>query len=330
MSDQAAPGQLLHLVFGGELADFDRVEFKDLDKLDIVGVYPNYATAYAAWKAKAQQTVDNAHMRYFIVHLHRLLDPETDRRAEALTPSDRHVVAQASRRARARSRRRPASRRPNTFAWCGTRRGSSTSPQDMYAHAETLMPVIIGMWHGQHFLAPFLRRGHPAKVLISRHRDGEINAIAAEHLGVETIRGSGAHGREFQRKGGVGAFREMLDALAQGYNVALSADVPKVVARRRPRHRQACQRCRAGRSTWSAIATRRRIDARTTGIAPRSTCRSVAAPSSAYGPIYVPADADEAALEAARRTVESELNAVDRARLRDRRRAVRARGDGRA
>ena len=79
MPDKPAPGQLLHLVFGGEVTDFDKVEFKDLDKLDIVGVYPNYATAYAAWKAKAQQTVDNAHMRYFIVHMHRLLDPETDR-----------------------------------------------------------------------------------------------------------------------------------------------------------------------------------------------------------------------------------------------------------
>jgi hypothetical protein len=70
--------QLLHLVFGGELASLDGVEFKDLQQLDIVGVYPNYATAYAAWKAKAQQTVDNAQMRYFIVHLHRLLEPETD------------------------------------------------------------------------------------------------------------------------------------------------------------------------------------------------------------------------------------------------------------
>jgi hypothetical protein len=81
MPDKPAPGQLLHLVFGGELTNFDKVEFKDLDKLDIVGVYPNYATAYAAWKAKAQQTVDNAHMRYFIVHMHRLLDPEADRRS---------------------------------------------------------------------------------------------------------------------------------------------------------------------------------------------------------------------------------------------------------
>ena len=68
---------LLHLVFGGELLNLDEVEFKDLSKLDIVGIYPNYATAHAAWKAKAQQTVDNALMRYFIVHLHRLLDPQT-------------------------------------------------------------------------------------------------------------------------------------------------------------------------------------------------------------------------------------------------------------
>jgi Domain of unknown function (DUF4170) len=82
MPEQAQHGQLLHLVFGGELTDLDSVEFRDLGKLDIVGVYPNYATAYAAWKAKAQQTVDNAHMRYFIVHLHRLLDPEPDRRAK--------------------------------------------------------------------------------------------------------------------------------------------------------------------------------------------------------------------------------------------------------
>ena len=82
MSDQAARGQLLHLVFGGELTDLNGVEFRDLGKLDIVGVYPNYATAYVAWKAKAQQTVDNAHMRYFIVHMHRLLDPETDHGAK--------------------------------------------------------------------------------------------------------------------------------------------------------------------------------------------------------------------------------------------------------
>jgi Domain of unknown function (DUF4170) len=70
--------QLLHLVFGGELTSIDGIEFKDLSKLDIVGMYPNYESARRAWKAKAQQTVDQAQMRYFIVHMHRLLDPETD------------------------------------------------------------------------------------------------------------------------------------------------------------------------------------------------------------------------------------------------------------
>ncbi len=81
MSNQTEHGQLLHLVFGGELTDLDKVEFKDLGKLDIVGIYPNYASAYAAWKAKAQQTVDNALMRYFIVHLHRLIDPGVEQRS---------------------------------------------------------------------------------------------------------------------------------------------------------------------------------------------------------------------------------------------------------
>ncbi len=77
MSEQETGKQLLHLVFGGELTKVDEVDFKDLDALDIVGIYPNYATAYAAWRGKAQASLDNAHMRYFIVHMHRLLDPQT-------------------------------------------------------------------------------------------------------------------------------------------------------------------------------------------------------------------------------------------------------------
>lgn len=81
-ADNAPQKQLLHLVFGGELESLTGTQFRDLDNVDIVGVFPNYATAYAAWKSKAQQTVDNAHMRYFIVHLHRLLDPETDATAK--------------------------------------------------------------------------------------------------------------------------------------------------------------------------------------------------------------------------------------------------------
>jgi hypothetical protein len=75
MPDSAPQEQLLHLVVGGELLDLERNTFKNLDEVDIVGLFPNYASAYAAWKSKAQQTVDNAQMRYFIVHLHRLLDP---------------------------------------------------------------------------------------------------------------------------------------------------------------------------------------------------------------------------------------------------------------
>ena len=76
MADAAnAEKQLLHLVFGGELTNVEAITFKDLNKVDIVGIYPNYASAYAAWRGRAQQTVDNAQMRYFIVHLHRLLDP---------------------------------------------------------------------------------------------------------------------------------------------------------------------------------------------------------------------------------------------------------------
>ncbi len=78
MTTNSDSKQLLHLVFGGELTTLTDVEFRDLDNLDIVGIFPDYATALTAWKAKAQQTVDNAHMRYFIVHMHRLLDPQQD------------------------------------------------------------------------------------------------------------------------------------------------------------------------------------------------------------------------------------------------------------
>ena len=67
--------QLRHLVFGGELKTLDGTEFKDTAQIDVVGIFPNYATAYSAWKAKAQMTVDNAQMRYFIVHMHRFMDP---------------------------------------------------------------------------------------------------------------------------------------------------------------------------------------------------------------------------------------------------------------
>jgi lysophospholipid acyltransferase (LPLAT)-like uncharacterized protein len=105
----------------------------------------------------------------------------------------------------------------------------SFEPADVYQMAEPHQPLIFAFWHGQHFLTPFIktRDTHRAKVLISRHRDGEFNAIAAERLGIATIRGSGDHGGAFHRKGGVGAFREMVQALADNWNVATTADVPK-------------------------------------------------------------------------------------------------------
>jgi lysophospholipid acyltransferase (LPLAT)-like uncharacterized protein len=102
-------------------------------------------------------------------------------------------------------------------------------PPDVYARVEPRMPAIFAFWHGQHFMTPFVRikDSYRAKVLISRHRDGEYNAIAAERLGIGTIRGSGDHGAAFHRKGGVGAFKEMVRALQDNYNVAVTADVPK-------------------------------------------------------------------------------------------------------
>jgi lysophospholipid acyltransferase (LPLAT)-like uncharacterized protein len=105
----------------------------------------------------------------------------------------------------------------------------SFDPPDVYDIVEPQMPAIFAFWHGQHFITPFVKtkERQRVKVLISRHRDGEYNAIAAERLGIGTIRGSGDHGSAFHRKGGVGAFKEMVRSLEQGYNVALTADVPK-------------------------------------------------------------------------------------------------------
>jgi lysophospholipid acyltransferase (LPLAT)-like uncharacterized protein len=107
------------------------------------------------------------------------------------------------------------------LVWRTTR--FSFDPPDVYAIVEPQMPAIFAFWHGQHFMTSFVKtkESHRVKVLISRHRDGEYNAIAAERLGIGTIRGSGDHGSAFHRKGGVGAFKEMVRALEQGYNVAL-------------------------------------------------------------------------------------------------------------
>jgi lysophospholipid acyltransferase (LPLAT)-like uncharacterized protein len=170
-------------------------------------------------------------------------------------------------------------------------------------------PAIIAMWHGQHFLTPFIKRAnanHRAKVLISRHRDGELNAIAAEKLGIGTIRGSGAHNGEFHRKGGAAAFSEMIDALNDGYNVALTADVPKVARVAGLGVVKLAQY--SGKPIYAvAIASSRRkvLDNwdRSAINFPFSHIGLVASKA-----IYVPSDADAAALESARQQIESELN----------------------
>jgi lysophospholipid acyltransferase (LPLAT)-like uncharacterized protein len=181
-------------------------------------------------------------------------------------------------------------------------------PANIYEIAEAEMPVILTFWHGQHFLAPFIMKSHHrAKVLISRHADADINAIAAEALGVGTIRGSGAtNARDFHRKNAVGAMREMIDTLAQGINVALTADVPKI-SRVAGRGVIALAR-HSGRPIYPvAIATSRRIVAKSWDRAsidlPFGRGGAVAAE-----PIRVAPDADAADLEAARELVQERLN----------------------
>jgi lysophospholipid acyltransferase (LPLAT)-like uncharacterized protein len=185
-------------------------------------------------------------------------------------------------------------------------------PAGLYETVEPHQPVIVAMWHGQHFMVPFLSRGHRVKVLISRHRDGEINAYAAERLGIGTVRGSGDHGRRFDVKGGVGAFKSMLTALEEGYNMALTADIPKVA---RVAGLGIIKLARfSGRPIYPvAVVSSRRI------VLKNWDRSSVNLPLGrmaivATAPIVVPADADDATMERCRLLVEQGLIRVhDRA-----------------
>ena len=186
---------------------------------------------------------------------------------------------------------------------------TTTLPSDIYERVAPDMPVIIAMWHGQHFLAPFIKRdGLKGKTLISRHRDGEINAIAAERLGVQTIRGSGANGGEFTKKGGVTAYVQALEALATGYNVAMTADVPKLARVVGPGIVRLARD--SGRKVYPiAIASSRR---RTLNNWDRS---SVNLPFShivgvAGDPIFVSRDAEGSRLETIRMVLQNSLNAI--------------------
>lgn len=190
------------------------------------------------------------------------------------------------------------------FVWLTSR--TVLDPPDVYERIVPEMPVIIAMWHGQHFMVPFIRRGHAAKVLISRHRDGEINAIAAERLGVGTIRGSGDAGGRFDVKGGVGAFQAMLSTLDGGCSVALTADVPKVARVAGVGIIKLAQL--SGRPILPvAVATSRRkvLDNwdRTAINLPFTRLAMVASE-----PVRVPSDPDDGTLEGCRRSLEAGLN----------------------
>jgi lysophospholipid acyltransferase (LPLAT)-like uncharacterized protein len=182
-------------------------------------------------------------------------------------------------------------------------------PPDIYERVVPDLPVILAMWHGQHFLMPFIKLSqHRAKVLVSHHRDGEINAIVAERLGVGTIRGSGTHGTDIVRKGGLSAFGAMLEALREGYTVAVTADVPKVARVAGLGIVKLAQV--SGRPIYPiAMTTSRRFELdnwdRTTVNLPFTRGATVVPE-----PVRVADDADEAALEDARRSVEARLIAA--------------------
>ncbi|ESR24955.1 lysophospholipid acyltransferase family protein [Lutibaculum baratangense] len=186
-------------------------------------------------------------------------------------------------------------------------------PPDGYERVDAAWPPIIAIWHGQHFLLASIRRPHQEfRVLISRHRDGEINAVAAERLGVTAIRGSGDTRRRTNTKGGATGFRTLLKTLDQGIGVALTADVPKVSRKAGLGIVTLAQK--SGRPIVPvAIATSRRKVLNTWDRT--SLDRPFSRGIIAFGEhILVPADADDDALEAARLRVEESLNeATERA-----------------
>jgi lysophospholipid acyltransferase (LPLAT)-like uncharacterized protein len=181
-------------------------------------------------------------------------------------------------------------------------------PADFYRLYDPQQPVIVAMWHGQHFMLPFFKRDYRVKVLISRHADGEINAIAASRFGIGAVRGSGDHGGRFHLKGGVGAFKSLLETLAEGCNVALTADVPKIA--RVAGLGIVKLASESGRPIFPVcFATSRRVVLdnwdRTEINLPFSRGAIVVA-----DPIHVPADADAKTLEQSRAALEKALNSA--------------------
>ncbi len=187
-----------------------------------------------------------------------------------------------------------------------------TIPPDAYATVENMQPAILAMWHGQHLMVPFLKRpGDRVSVMISRHGDGEVNAIAAACFDIGLVRGSGSQrGDQIRKRGGSAALRAMLSTLSEGINVSLTADVPKIARVAGAGTITIAQL--SGRPIFPvAVVTSRRIDVKSWDRA------SVGLP---FGhitveigdAIHVARDADAEAQEQARRALEEALDAVHR------------------
>lgn len=183
-------------------------------------------------------------------------------------------------------------------------------PNDLYQQVEPAMPIIMAMWHGEHLTSPLMvLPHHKIKVLISHHRDGEINARTIKLLGIDVIRGSGSHGQAALHKRGAGAMRDMLRALENGWNVASTADVPKV-AKKAGRGIVLLAKL-SGRPIYPVMAV-----AKSRLAFPRAWDHAkVPLPFSRVAlvlgqPISVAVDADDGQLEHARQTVETALNAA--------------------
>ena len=274
MSDTQPVKQLLHLVFGGELDSVSKTEFKDLDKLDIVGVYPNYATAYMAWKAKAQGTVDNAQMRYFIVHCIACSSPRARRRSTEITDasmaSDRTAaLGQGDHRS---GRRRISALRRDDHALHARARRHLCARRSGYAdHPRLLARAASAGADG----APIQPSRQHAGVAASRRR-GQCHCRAAARRRHDPRLGQPR--RQFR---------------AQGRSRRLSGDgglcSPTAVP---SRCRRMCRKWRAS-SEWALSSWRKRPAGRsirapspraaatcsTIGTAPPSICRSAAAPA---------------------------------------------------
>lgn len=183
------------------------------------------------------------------------------------------------------------------------------APDDFYARVDANWPAIIAMWHGQHFMVPFGKRPQDKyRVLISRHGDGAINAIACRHFGIEAIRGAGGRPEDMHRKGGVAGLRDMLRALKEDYSVTVTADVPKIARVAGPGIVMLAKM--SGRPILPfTVVTSRRIQFNSWDRA--SLGKPFGRGAMVLGEaISVPRDADEAAIESARLNVQSELDRI--------------------